>query len=112
MAEPAPTLTEKQLRFACEYAADPNATQAYRRAFGSCSYNMARTEGPRLLANPAVKAEINAARLDYQYRVRVNATKVLRWTARLRCRVNLVSLAASRSAGPSAVGRSRGTSPA
>jgi phage terminase small subunit len=62
---------------------DPNATQAYRRAFGPCSYHTARTEGPKLLANPAIKAEIHAARLDYQQRVRVNAVKVLRWLAEI-----------------------------
>ena len=83
MAEAEPALTERQLRFCEEYASDPNASKAYRRAFGNCSYNTARTEGPKLLANPAIRAEIAAARAEYRRRVRVDATRVLRWLAEI-----------------------------
>lgn len=78
-----PVLTEKQLRFCAEYAAEPNATQAYRRAFGPCTYHTARVEGPKLLANPAIAAEIQTARRDYQRRVRVDAVRVLKWLAEI-----------------------------
>lgn len=71
-------LTERQLRFAAEYAADPNALQAYQRAFGPVAYHTARVEGPKLLLNPAIKAEIDAAREEYKRRVRVPAVRVLR----------------------------------
>ena len=80
-APPPQPLTEQQLRFCEEYAARPNACQAYRRAFGPVAYNTARTEGPRLLANPAIAAEVEAAREHYRTAVRVDAERVLREVA-------------------------------
>lgn len=77
MAEPKP-LPEKELRFCAEYAADPNATQAYLRAFGPVSYRTAGTESHRLLKKPEVQAEVKAARLEYQRRCRVNGLRVVK----------------------------------
>lgn len=77
-------LTERQIRFCREYAADPNATQAYQRAFGPVAYSTARSEGCRLITtNPNIRAEIKAAREEYKRRVRVNATRVLRGVSEL-----------------------------
>ncbi len=70
-------LTEQQLRFAHEYAADPNATQAYIQAFKGCAYNTARTEGAKLLANPRIEAEIAVARRAHQRKCRINGVRTL-----------------------------------
>ena len=72
-----PDLTEQQLRFAHEYAADPNATQAYMRAFGAVAYNTAKTEGCKLLTNPNVQLEVAAARKEHQRKCRVSAVRTL-----------------------------------
>ena len=74
----APALTEQQLRFVQEYAADPNATQAYRRAFPGTTYLTARVEGCKLLTNPNVQAELKAARAEYARRARVSGVRVLK----------------------------------
>jgi phage terminase small subunit len=76
-------LTAQQQRFVDEYILDPNATQAYRRAFGTKSYWSAATEGRKLLKNPQIKREIAAARTAQQRRTRVTADRVLREVARL-----------------------------
>jgi len=49
-------LTTKQKRFVDEYVADPNATQAYKRA----GYKGGQAHAARLYANPAVRAAIDA----------------------------------------------------
>jgi hypothetical protein len=56
-------LTPQQLRFVEEYVYSENATQAYRQAYPEAKYTTCRTEGPRLLAKPAVAAEV-ARRLE------------------------------------------------
>lgn len=71
------SLTEKQLRFAHEYVAEPNATQAYLRAFGG-TYHTARNEGAKLLANPCVAQEIEAARRAWSKRCRVSFQRTVR----------------------------------
>lgn len=73
-----PPLTEKELRFCREYAASPNGTQAYLRAFGKkVTYGSANELARRLLQKVAVKAEIAAARKEYLKQVRLDATRVL-----------------------------------
>lgn len=57
-----PELTERELRFVSEYIADPIAVRAYMRAFVCKSYNTARTNSSKLLAQANIKAEIDAAR--------------------------------------------------
>lgn len=79
MAESETTLTEKQLRFCREYAAEPNGVQSYLRAFGrKMSYHVASESARRLLEKPAIQEEIEAARKDYMRRVRLSATRILR----------------------------------
>ncbi|MDL2253328.1 terminase small subunit [Ruminococcaceae bacterium OttesenSCG-928-I18] len=58
MAEANTQLNEQQKRFCLLYAQRPNATRAYRLAYEGCAYNTARTEGSRLLTNPAIQAEV------------------------------------------------------
>jgi phage terminase small subunit len=78
MADEPKALTEQQLRFCMEYAADPNATQAYRRAFKGVTYKTANVEGSRLLANPSIQAELEAARKDYRRHCRVSFARIVR----------------------------------
>jgi hypothetical protein len=73
-----PTLSEKQLRFCAEYACEPNATQAYIKAFNTRVYSTARVEGPKLLLNPAILAEIEVARIDYRKRCGISFAKIVR----------------------------------
>jgi phage terminase small subunit len=56
-------MTPKQLIFIDEYIIDYNATRAYKVAYGieKTTDGTARTEGCRLLANPNIKAKIDAA---------------------------------------------------
>jgi phage terminase small subunit len=79
-----PKLTSKQIRFIEEYAADPNAVQAYFRAFGRenrkgkpRSYKAATVSATHLLANPSVQAEIQAAQRAWSERVAVSKERVL-----------------------------------
>lgn len=74
-------LTERERRFVEEYILDPNATQAYKRAFQCKSYVTAKTEGCRLLTNPNVDAEIAAARKAQSARTRITADRVLKEVA-------------------------------
>lgn len=71
------TLSEKELRFCAEYAAEPNATQAYLRAY-DCAYTTANTEGCKLLVKPCIAAEIEAARKEYRRTCGVKFAKVVR----------------------------------
>lgn len=52
-----PELTDKQRLFCLHYVKCFNATKAYLKAYEG-SYSVANVEGPRLLVNPSVKAEI------------------------------------------------------
>lgn len=45
--------------FADEYIISLNATQSYLKAYPEASYNTARTEGSKLLAEPNIKKYIN-----------------------------------------------------
>ncbi|MFJ9462140.1 terminase small subunit [Viridibacillus arvi] len=54
-------LTDKQRLFVGYYVKYWNATKAYKKV-NECTYNTARTEGSRLLANPCIKEEIIKAR--------------------------------------------------
>lgn len=50
-------LTDKQRLFCILYIRCFNATKAYRKAYG-CSYEVANSEGYRLLVNPCIRDEI------------------------------------------------------
>jgi phage terminase small subunit len=76
-------LTERERRFVEEYISDPNATQAYRRAFKTKSYVTAKTEGCRLLTNPNIATEIEAGRRMQAKRIRMSADHTLREVARI-----------------------------
>lgn len=72
-------LTDEQLRFCHEYAADPsNATRAYMRAFKCTSYRTAKSAASRLLTYDNIQAEIEVARRDHQRACRVDAGRTLR----------------------------------
>jgi phage terminase small subunit len=70
-------LTPEEERFVEEYLIDLNATQAYLRAYGKCSYSTASTNSSVLLKKTKIRREIDAAQRDYQRRCRITATKVL-----------------------------------
>lgn len=52
-----PDLTDKQRLFCLYFVKNFNATKSYQKAYG-CSYDAARAEGYKVLANPCIKAEI------------------------------------------------------
>lgn len=71
----------KQARFVAEYLKDLNATQAAIRA--GYSVGTAHVQGPRLLSNVRVRAEIDAALKRRAERVEVRADDILRELLRL-----------------------------
>lgn len=85
MADPSPKLTEKQRRFVAEYAADPNAVQAYFRAYGRAkadgktrSYGATAESARQLLNKPEIQAELAHAQAEYARRTGVSKGRVLR----------------------------------
>jgi phage terminase small subunit len=54
-------LTEKERLFCLYYNLNPNATQAYLKAF-NCNYHTANTEGWKLLVKPGIKEELDRLR--------------------------------------------------
>lgn len=52
-----PELTDKQRLFCLFYVRCFNATKAYQKAYG-CSYEVANSEGYKLLVNPCIREEI------------------------------------------------------
>lgn len=52
-----PDLTDKQRLFCLHYVRCFNATKAYQKAYG-CGYDVANSEGYKLLVNPCIKEEI------------------------------------------------------
>src|SRR5262245_11612829 len=75
---PAPELTPNQRRFCSEYVIDRNATRAYQAAFPGTAYSTARSEGARLLANPSIRGEVDAAAVGHARRCGISARRVLR----------------------------------
>lgn len=69
-------LTAKQQRFVQEFLIDLNATQAAIRA--DYSKGTADKQGPRLLANPDVKAAIDAAKIKRSEKTETDAAWVLK----------------------------------
>jgi phage terminase small subunit len=70
-------LTPEQQRFVDEYLIDLNGTQAYRRAYPGVAYTTARTESSRLLANPNIRREVEAAKAARSERTQITADRVL-----------------------------------
>lgn len=54
-------LTEKQKEFCVRFMQNRNATMAYMKVY-NCSYDSARTNGPRLLANARIQEELKRLR--------------------------------------------------
>lgn len=73
------TIPHNRLRFIAEYLAEMprNATAAYLRVYG-CSYDSARAEGSKLLADPIVKAEIEKREAQLSKTLALTAEDVLR----------------------------------
>jgi len=69
-------LTAKQQRFVLEFLLDLNATQAAIRA--GYSRESADKQGPRLVAHPAIKAAIDAAKIERSARTEIDAERVLK----------------------------------
>lgn len=71
-------LTAMDERFVLEYIGDLNATQAYVRSHPGVSYNTARTEGSKLLANPDIAAAIQKAKDERAARTGITADRALK----------------------------------
>ena len=69
-------MTGRQQRFVELYVADPNATKAYREAYG-VSEEAARASGARLLANVSIREAIEARVNQRAERVGLTAEYVL-----------------------------------
>ncbi len=69
------TLTAKQARFVDEFLIDLNATKAAERA--GYSKRSARSQGQKLMRNPAVAAAIDAGKLARSERTQIDADYVL-----------------------------------
>jgi phage terminase small subunit len=76
-------LTPSQQRFIEYLLIDPCSATAYQQAFPRCKAKHARTAASRMLAKPAVKEELKAARLAMQRRTNITADRVLEEVARL-----------------------------
>lgn len=91
MAAKGETLTLKQRRFVEEYvASDGNATEAYFRAFGRQTakgnrrtYRGAQVEASKLLSNPIILVEIEAAQAEYARALRISKQRVMREVANI-----------------------------
>jgi len=78
-------LTPKQRLFVAEYVIDRNGVQAYFRAFGRTksngktrSYWGANIAAQRLLQNPSIVKELEAAEAEYVARTRISRLRVLK----------------------------------
>ena len=74
-------LNARQRQFIVEYCVDKNATQAYIRA--GYSPTSAHVEGPKLLANPRVAAEIASELAQQTKEIRIDAIRILTEYARI-----------------------------
>ncbi len=74
-------LSPRQLRFVAEYVVEPNATQAAIKA--GFSAKSAEVTGFRLLRNPKIASEIEAARIKLEVRTEITADRVLKELALL-----------------------------
>lgn len=73
--------TEKQKLFALYYLQRFNATWAYMQVF-KCTYNTARTEGSKLLANPNIKQMIDKLKAEQAAELHMTKMDVLNEAAR------------------------------
>lgn len=73
-------LTEQQLRFVAEYAADPrSATRAYQRAYNlPHTHSSSRQQACNLLKNPNIKAALAEKRHEFCRSLNVNFKTVVR----------------------------------
>lgn len=75
-------LTEQQKMFCIYYLQSFNATKAYRQAYVGTTYETAKTNGTRLLANANVKAEITRLKSELQQDVHIDTKDLLNELAR------------------------------
>lgn len=78
------TLPPKQHRFVAEYLVDLNATRAYLRAGYKCTEETARRNGPRLLTNAVVAAEVARLRNSVTERTMRTIADVMADIAKVR----------------------------
>lgn len=76
-------LTAKESAFVEHYATDPNATQAYLASHPGATYQTARVEGSRLLANPRIAAAVEQVRAVTMAALGITRERVLQEIARL-----------------------------
>lgn len=57
-------LTARQEKFCTEYIQSGNAAAAYRTAYGTTSESTAKTNGSKLLRNPAVQARLDGLQAE------------------------------------------------
>lgn len=71
-------LSVKEERFCIEYSVNDNATQSYLRAFPNVTYNTARNEGAKLLAEPCIRQRIDFLREERNERLKIDKDDILR----------------------------------
>lgn len=70
-----PDLTDKQRLFCLHYIRYFNATKAYQKAY-ECAYDVANSEGYKLLVNPCVRDEINRLKQNRLNREMLNESDI------------------------------------
>jgi phage terminase small subunit len=70
-------LNEEQKNFCFYYLQNFNATKSYQMAYPDCSYNTARNNGPRLLANACIKKEVHDLMVELRTESYLEEEKIL-----------------------------------
>ena len=68
---------DRHERFAIEYAACLNGTQAYMRVYRSSSYDSARSSAADLLAKPSISLRVSELKKENTERAGITAQRVL-----------------------------------
>jgi hypothetical protein len=76
-------LNPSQQKFVVEYLKDQNATQAYMRAYGIADPKVAKTCGPRLMANVGVYDAVKAGLERIVSKLEITAEKNLKTIAEI-----------------------------
>ena len=70
-------MTPRQKRFIEEYLLEPNASQAYAKAYGITNPNTAKVNGSKLLTDTNIRAAIANAQAKRSERVEITADLIL-----------------------------------
>lgn len=70
-------MTPRQKRFVEEYLLEPNASQAYAKAYGITNPNTAKVNGSKLLTNANIRDAIANAQNKRSERVEITADMIL-----------------------------------